>query len=229
MQISALHSKRKAGRGYTLIELLLTVVLVLLLAGATVFNFDTLGRSANFDEGVSKMESLVRYARAQAANTGRQVQIVFESTTTTATNKPAGKVHLTWESDPLGQPGHFEELGGADMFLEGLSDLVQVKEVKLPYQFGESSTTETMTAEDDWFADEGFATESRPPIAFYPDGSSDSAEIVLMACGPEDTRQVSVYLEGITGAIHRQVLAEAGEVPTTEEVATESRSLEKPK
>jgi prepilin-type N-terminal cleavage/methylation domain-containing protein len=36
------HKRRGAGRGFTLVELLLTTALVLLLVGAVVFNFSTL-------------------------------------------------------------------------------------------------------------------------------------------------------------------------------------------
>ena len=40
-----------------------------------------------------------------------------------------------------------------------------------------------------------------PPITFYPDGSSDSAEIIVAARSTEEEQRMSVRLVGITGSI----------------------------
>jgi hypothetical protein len=51
------------------------------------------------------------------------------------------------------------------------------------------------------------APQSLAPIAFYPDGSSDSVEVVLSSMDDEDLRQSVVKLSGITGALrHRMIM-----------------------
>jgi Tfp pilus assembly protein FimT len=64
-------------RGFTLVELLLAVVLVLGMLGAVVYNFSSFQRSARLDEGAVQVEALFRFARAHAASTGRQVRVEF--------------------------------------------------------------------------------------------------------------------------------------------------------
>lgn len=77
MGIPPVRSRRTAPAGFTLLELVLVVALVLLLAGAAVLNLDSLRHGAALDEGVGQLESLFRYARAQAESSGRQVRVVF--------------------------------------------------------------------------------------------------------------------------------------------------------
>ena len=64
---------RAARRGFTLFELVLTVSLILLLAGGVIFGWDSLQRGARLEEGADQVEMLLRFARAQAAILGRQV------------------------------------------------------------------------------------------------------------------------------------------------------------
>jgi type II secretory pathway pseudopilin PulG len=78
MVISARRSKTKGGPGFTLVELVLVVALLLGLLGALVYNFGPMQRGANLDEGAKQFEALVRFAGAHAASTGRAVQFRFE-------------------------------------------------------------------------------------------------------------------------------------------------------
>ena len=85
MNVRTGSTQRDTGRAFTLVELLLAVALLVLLLGAVVFNFSSLQRGATLDEGVNQIGALIRYARAQAASSGRQLQLSFEP-------------HLTWRS-----------------------------------------------------------------------------------------------------------------------------------
>ncbi len=78
MKVAATPTTRSGGSGFTLIELLLTVVVLLLLLGALVINFGGLQQGVKLDEGAEQFESLIRFARAHAANTGCRVQLTFE-------------------------------------------------------------------------------------------------------------------------------------------------------
>src|SRR6185436_13126690 len=177
------------GRGFTLVELLLTVLLLLLLASAAVISFSTLLSGSELEEGGAQMEGLMRFARAHAANTGKKVQFVFEEQTSDGMTVPLGNVRVFWESDPVRFPGNMTELGEAARMVASVNNLVQVEDVRLPEQSDANGAAQEQLS---------FA-----PITFYPDGSSDSAEIILSSRASEETRRVSIRVTGITGAIRR--------------------------
>jgi type II secretory pathway pseudopilin PulG len=204
---------QRAVRGYTLIELLLAVSLTLLLASALIFSFSSLLRSAQLEEGVGRLESLIRFARAQAAYSGRKVQLVFGQELAGSTATVGRNIRLNWEPDPLDQPGHFEEITDVAWQVQGIDDLLEVKDVQLLEANGGTTTPRALGSENLG----GEKIDARPPepfstITFYPDGSSDSAEIVLASRSPEDEHRISVRLVGITGSIsHRSLTTDESE------------------
>lgn len=216
---------------FTLIELLLTVALVLLFAGAVILNFGSLDSNARLENGASQVETLFRYARAQAANTGRQVRIVFGSIpsiaggTTPSTNLPpilastnAG-VQVLWEPDPIQAPGRFEALPGAELLLEQVNDLVQVRQAGQPGAFQTdaaglgtaSPPLFSLAAETNSLPSSDVSTNSMPPLTCYPDGSSDSMELVLAAASGDDKRLAVVTLFGLGGTSRHRFIT-----PTTD-------------
>jgi Tfp pilus assembly protein FimT len=201
-------ARRTTGGGFTLLELLLTVSLVLMLVGAMVFNFSALLRGNQLAEGTTRLETLMRFARAQAANSGRKVQLVFSAESTNTPAASTGEVRATWEPDPLRQPGCFSDLNEAQFHVQEINNLVQVESVKLLDASTACPTTENVAEEE--FEDE-FAelppAASMSPITFYPDGSSDSAEIIVAARSPEEDQRMAVRLVGMTGSISHQLLS----------------------
>lgn len=212
------------GTGFTLIELVLTVVLLLLLAGAAVFNFNSAQRGAQLEEGAGQVESLFRFARAQAAGTGRRVLVRFGSELsgaaaadiTNAVAEPSG-VQVLWEPDPLTEPGKFVPLPEAAAFAEHLNELVRFEAT--PADPFSSSTNDlpatTITSADDSATSPQTAlvsTESSTggtngvpaAVVFYADGSSDSADFQLASVEPEDRRRVRLILAGLTGTVRRK-------------------------
>lgn len=192
------------GRGFTLVELLLTVVLLLLLASAAVISFSTLLSGSELEEGAAQMEGLMRFARAQAANTGKKVQLVFEEQTGDGMTVPLGNVRVSWESDPVRFPGTMSELVEAASMARSINNLVQVEDVRFPGEADANGGEEELQA-------------SFAPITFYPDGSSDSAEIILGSRGSEETRQCYIRITGITGVIRRGWVAEPQQGEITDE------------
>jgi prepilin-type N-terminal cleavage/methylation domain-containing protein len=192
--------RRGAGQGFTLIEVLLATALLLLLLGAAVFSFSSLERGAKLDEGVSQFESLLRFARAHATDCGRQVRVVVDQTEETGSGLAAEKVRLTWEPDPLGNPGVFADLPEVGSYLDRINDSVQVESLRL---IGPEAAASLDQADplDDWL-------DFLPPIQFHPDGASDAAEIVLISRDEQDKRRVRLRVTGLTGVIKRSLVEE---------------------
>lgn len=183
-------------------ELLLAVAMVLMLVSAAIFSFSTLLRGSRLAEGADQVESLIRFARAQAANTGRKVQINFDEETDA--ESLAVNIRVSWEPDPLGDPGTFEPLAAAAWQVQAVNELIQIEAARLldsPVEAAWNSSTEASEQ----------SPGSRPfsPITFYPDGSSDSAEIILVARSSDEAQQMSVRVEGLTGAIRHEIVSAA--------------------
>jgi prepilin-type N-terminal cleavage/methylation domain-containing protein len=205
MNISTGPEQRAAGQGFTLIEILLATVLLLLLLSAIVFNFSSLEQGARLDEGASQFESMLRYARAQATSSGRQVQVLFEAGPDAFDSWVVDKVRLTWEPDPLGRPGVFEDLAQTEPFLERINELVEVESLRLIGPgTGESGSTDSGTSREE--ETERGQPDLLPPIRFYPDGSSDSVQVVLLSRDGQDQRRVTLRLLGVTGLVKRVVV-----------------------
>jgi prepilin-type N-terminal cleavage/methylation domain-containing protein len=167
---NALRSPR--GDGFTLVELLLAVTLLAGLIGAVSFGFSSLRRNAQLDEGVERVETALRFARAHAASTGHKVQVVLAPTPPTAdasgmaasssTDRNAGSqanssnvgasstdspwlpLRIEWEADPVRAPGVFEPIASLSGEMSDVTDLVEVRSVEK-----ESADTRPSANQDD--------------------------------------------------------------------------------
>ena len=210
MKLAAAPQRRGDGDGFTLIELLLTLVVLMLLLGAVVMNFTGLQSSSQLDEGVEQFESLVRYARAHAANSGCRVRLTFEEVAGEGELAvPLGNVFVVWEPDPLNKPGEFHPLQEVAPLRETMLQFVEVDEVR-PVGGGLDGVR---------LSGNGLAELAPPaeeqsygfePITFYPDGSSDTAEVVFSARESDEERQVAVQIIGTTGTVRRHVIEMVG-------------------
>lgn len=230
---------RSTGAGFTLIELVLTIALILLLVGASVINFSSLQRGVQLDEGVGQLEFLFRLARATASGTGRQVRVSFGGDLGTgATNgfPVVDGIQVAWEPDPLGAPGQFHPLAEAAPLSERLNDLVRCRAHQAGPAMGDvgAGLPATVIPPEGSvgapFAQDASGATHPPAVLFYPDGSSDPADLVLVSADPEDLRQVRVRLAGLTGTLRRQWLSpgtepsDAAEVTGPEDVSRSSGS-----
>jgi Tfp pilus assembly protein FimT len=216
-----IRTDKKPRSGFSLVEILLTLVLILCLAATSVFTFTTLYRSANLDEGYDRFQSLVRFAQAEAATTGHKVRLQFPARPVHQTNAADEKTELrniqvTWEADALNAPGVFQSYTNKSWSEEMVNELVGVERVQslqspnTPPQTGSASvlaasTDETASA-DSGTTEKSDSTEF-PTITFYPDGSCDSAEIVLASRNSEDERRVEVRLSGILGSVSSRTVS----------------------
>ena len=227
MDIKSSNLRRNIS-GVTLVELLLSVGLVLGMLGAVVYNFTTLHRGAQLDEGAGQVEALFRFARAQAASTGRQVRIEFTEPAADSADADAsrGNVRMTWEPDPAGAPGVFVDVAEAANFIQSINDSVSVREVRFDADASAPSTATPSPLATDQPASLNSTTEEPAraallPIKFYPDGTGDSVNVVLASRDEEDLRRFAVRMVGVTGAIRRQLVTDtAASEPATSAPAT---------
>lgn len=204
--VSRIVQRRAA---FTLVELLLVTVLLLMMAGAVIFSFSTLQKNATLDEGASQVEALFRYARAQAASSGRLVRIAFEEDVGDGLEVPLGNLRVEWEADPLNAPGVFSELPDAAALIRSITELVRiefVQGVELDREVADTNAVAVASGETDDAAIESVWI-TFPPIAFFPDGSSDSSELTIASRDEEDGRRVILKLAGLTGIVKRTTRA----------------------
>jgi prepilin-type N-terminal cleavage/methylation domain-containing protein len=265
--ISQPFQSRSRRGGFTLVELLLAVTLLAGLMGAAVFGFSSLQRSAQLNEGVERLETAMRFARAHAANTGRKVQVVVttaeassslsSSTDPSASvgsgngDEPFNSLSILWEADPARAPGVFESIPSLSGDVADVSELVEIRSVgresKNP-EANEGSATQdspdggysraTASASPDSLemanrsmnngsslaadiapdsdlgsealsgassrSSAGGTNPGETTITFYPDGSCDGATIVLASRDSDDSREVAVHLESVTGTTRRR-------------------------
>ena len=269
MKFAPFHSRSRHG-GFTLVELLLAVTLLAGLMGAAVFGFSSLQRSAQLNEGVERVETAMRFARAHAANTGRKVQVVVTTTidanaspsSASSADKPASNgngnnygssngneplhsLSILWEADPARAPGVFESIPSLSGDVADVSELVEIRSVGRESKNSESNEGSTTQDSQDMggprvlagpssdslefsnqsmnsgasfsandASDSEMASEASRPsggganpgettITFYPDGSCDGATIVLASRDSDDSREVAVHLESVTGTTRR--------------------------
>jgi hypothetical protein len=197
------------------------LVLMLCLAAASVFTFTALYRSANLDEGYDRFQSLIRFAQAEAATTGRKVRLQFVNArpvdaVSTEEKSDLLNIEVTWEADMLNAPGVFQIYTNKTWSEEMVNELVGVEKVlaiqssTLPSPSSAGPGAGVLAPEEN--SEEVLSSDDFPTITFYPDGSCDSAEIVLASRNPDDERRVQVRLTGILGSVSsRTVSAEEGE------------------
>lgn len=229
-----------APNGFSLVELLLTLVLILCLAAASVFSFTALNRTANLDEGLNRLESLIRFAQAEAATTGRKVRLQFPAARPLEEGAGAElrEIRVLWEPDVLNSPGVFQVYSNKAWSEEIVNEIVGVAAVRpltganiVPSQYppapASSFTNSAPLEEAAGLAplagmETDFAeTEEFPGITFYPDGSCDSAEIVLASRNGEDPRLVEVTLSGILGSVSSRFVSASADDPLAGEIFEE--------
>lgn len=217
----------RARAGFTLLELLLVVVLLLGLLGAVAFNFGSLKTGADLDEGAGQFEALLRLASAQAANSGRPVQVRFdELPTSLSTNEAPVDVEpialrVVQEMDPVSQPGMFVDLHEARPFIEAIVERVRLASVRSGYE----PVLSTNQVSTNVLEEQAIVW---PPVTFFADGSCDEAEIVLASIDPEDMRRIAIRLKGLTGEISRNafVVDADGLAITNEPTTTTTNSAD---
>jgi len=179
-------------RAFTLIEIVLAISLFLILTAVAALTFGGWRQGQNLAEGSQTMVTTLRMARADAANHGKRLQLVFDQAT--------GQATLYWEPEPLTKPGQFAEYTGCTWksFLANPDVLVR------RCNFTGSSTYRTIAAD----TGTGGGSAEAPTLAaitFEPDGSSDSVVIEMVPAGGAGTQHAIIELEGLTGRVSSRI------------------------
>ncbi len=214
MTLAAAQKRRTSFLGFTLVEVLLVVALMSLFTGAAIVSFSSIGQGAELNLGAVRFEGLLRFAKAEAANSGRRVRVTFmpdipTDGMTTATNQTS-QVRVAWEPKPLDQPDVFEDLPVAQWGADHVTDNIDIQTVRLidPNDTSSSHLITDTNLVNVAEPAEAPVTAQPPAITFNPDGSSDSAEIILAARNPDDSRRIAVRIEGLTGSISHSVVCD---------------------
>lgn len=215
----ARQQPRRAQGGYSLVELLLTVSLLLLFVGLGIVSISTMSQGSALNEGALRFETMLRFARAEAARSGHRVRVSFVQDTNqvTAVTNQLSHVEVTWEPDPASQPDVFKSLLTTQWGVDQVNETVAVESLCAVDSTAEVAVkkAEPAVQEDSAdLADEGFedaevigeteAVNGPAAITFNPDGSSDSVEVTLASRTSEDSRRVVVRVEGFTGTVSRK-------------------------
>ena len=123
---------------------------------------------------------------------------------------PLGNVFVAWEPDPLNKPGEFHPLREVAPLLETMLQFVEVDEVR---PVGGGLGEQRPATDRQPYQGAGAVEEQSygfEPITFYPDGSSDTAEVVFSARELDEERQVAVQIIGTTGTVRRYAIEIVG-------------------
>ncbi len=229
------HVRGRSARAFTLIEVLITLGLLVLLAGITWPAMERQIEASEMPESADRVRTMLFMARCEAMMEHRRFRIRFVP--------EAQHPLIEYEPDPIHHPGEFEpsiadwaeepvllsdvqvhsvRLGrpaflrplikgdDPDLILDKIKDEEETREEREDEGFGRLGTTDekAQTEED----------ENRPIIIFEPDGSTDWALVVLSRVPLEDEldeedEQIWVLLDGRTG------LAKVQEQVTEEQLA----------
>jgi len=189
--------RRAPAAGLTLVEMVLAMGLVVLVAAVGVINFTGWGEARKLPEGALRFETVLRMARADAANLGRCIRL--------SVNEDMTELCILWEADPLGQPQQFTPYDRCTWLHHCPTGLVRLGYCRLT---GPGARWTVMNASR---RDGGAQTQesSFEPVTFYPDGSSDSAVFELRSMSPSDSRRAVIELDGFNGTITTRIVSSA--------------------
>jgi hypothetical protein len=177
---------------------MLALCLVIVLAAVGWIALGGWNDEADFEEGVGRMESAMRLARADAANAGLRIRMSFDAN---------GNPSLTYEPNPLTAPGQFVDYVGCawgDVISSGKA-LVSRCELTGSSAYQSASQPSVLSPTVAWAATQPSTPRDQPPmdsLTFYPDGSVDSALVELKPPADSDMRRAVIELGGMDGAIN---------------------------
>ncbi|MFA5865239.1 MAG: GspH/FimT family pseudopilin [Phycisphaerae bacterium] len=181
-------------RAFTMLELLLVIMIIMILGAVIWPSITNRTSGANLKFVAEKLAALLQMARSQAMITGNCHRCRFELDGMQAV--------IEEESDPVAHPGVFEKIKTHWAVVDLGKD--EIKCLAVQFDPWETILRQQEASVLETGQDNNTATDLLcPPIAFYPNGSGDSASILL---GNNEDKNFTIKLNGLTG----QVLVEQG-------------------
>ncbi|MBM3847099.1 MAG: prepilin-type N-terminal cleavage/methylation domain-containing protein [Verrucomicrobia bacterium] len=222
MKAEAGSGELRSSPGFTLVELLLVVSLMLLLLGAVAYNFAPLQGTVRLDEGSRQVDSLFQFLKAHSSFSGRRIELRFVEPGLSTNSGPLslnfGTLQVVWEPEPVIEPGVFIPLREADVYLSSIAENVIVEPVKAASRSGLTPQTPATpqsalptapfnVGEDTGSSNDSSAESDRiqsPPVGFDPDGSSDPVEFRLKSVDDQDARTLFLKWDGVSGGFRKR-------------------------
>jgi len=170
-----------------MLELLLVIVVLMMLAGVVWTNLGQRTSGAKLEFATRQLAGLLRLTRAEAMNTGNCYRCRFEV--------GGMRAVIEEEADPLAQPGVFGPIEAGWAQIELGRENIKCLSVQFDSWESQLKDEEAKILEADDKVEQGGLG---PPIFFYPNGTSDTASILL--CDKEN-RDFTLKINGLTGHI----------------------------
>jgi len=186
------NSPSRPGGGFTLLELLMAIALISVILVVAVVSGTSSGDRRKFVYAVDGLETTLRMARAEAANSARRVRLAFDE----ETRLPA----VLWEPSPLSEPGQFQPHTTCSWLHRVPRGRIAVTRCRLTGPDGLPVDEAPTSVGDE--AD----SEEMQTITFNPDGTSDSVLIELESADLGDSLRAAIRLDGENNLITTRIL-----------------------
>jgi len=191
----SLGGRGAGAAGFTLIEVILAIAVFSLLAAVVTVNMFGGVKEKYLDEGSQQLETVLRMARAEAANQGRRLRLVWRG--------EEQRLVVMWEPQPLAQPGQFVEHTGASWVKLVPNDTIRVVNSKRTGASDADMNALVFGDTSKMGSDEEGETAL---VDFYPDGSCDSAWFEFASRDEGDLRRAVIELDGFNYLISTKIL-----------------------
>ena len=178
----------------TLIEILLVIGILVVLTTVGLLAMSN-WQDDKLGDGLYRFESVLRMARAEAAITGRRIQL--------ATDAQGGTAKVLWEPDPISAPGEFLSFP-ATWTGDLPSNLVLIERVEL---LGASAYPVMEDADDGDASDDDEVFDA---VTFSSDRSSDTCLFVMRradATADQEKWRGVLMMDGVNGTTESAVVA----------------------
>jgi hypothetical protein len=171
----------------TLVIAILSIVMVMGVVSGTASS-----ERRKFQYAVDQLETTLRMARAEAANTAHRIRLKFDEETRLPT--------LLWEPAPLSEPGIFEAYTTCSWISRLPKDRIAITRCRITGPDGKPVDEAPTGVGDDT------DNEEMRTITFNQDGSSDSVLIELESTDQGDSLRAAIKLDGENSIITTKIL-----------------------
>jgi len=185
-------ARARPGGGFTLLELMLAVALISAILVVGIVAGTSSGERRKFEYAVNRLETTLRMARAEAANSARRIRLAFDE----ETRLP----EVLWEPSPLDRPEQFEPHTTCPWLGRVPRDRIAVTRCRATGPDGRPLEEAPTSVGDDT------DNEDMQTITFNPDGTSDSVLIEIESADLGDSLRAAIKLDGENSIIITRIL-----------------------